>query len=309
MILISLLLMQAAYSPETEAVMNRSRREAQERRADESRARSAATAAGKERQAAQTGMALSAEAAAKFQACLDTASEDADAGVRFAQAWALDGGSFAASQCRGFAEAQAERWEAAAGAFEAAANEAQRAGSSVDSARLFAQAGNAALAAGHAEMARGYFDAALGHGLPDGLAKGEIHLDRARALVALGDGKGARTDIDMALKQAPEDPLGWLLSATLARRQKDLARAKADIAEAKRRSPDDASVALEEGNIAILSDDETAAKAAWQRVLTIAPEGDPARAARASLAQLAEGDDGAAGSAAPAPAPSETPAP
>lgn len=285
MILISLLLMQAgAYTPETEAVMNRSRRQAEQRRADERSAAAAETAARPQRE--QRGRALSPEMAAKFQQCLDRAVADPAAGVRFAQGWALEGGSFPAAQCRGFAEAQAEHWDAAAAAFEAAADEAQRAGSPVDSARLFAQAGNAALAGGQAERARGYFDAALGHGLPDGLAKGEIHLDRARTLVAMGDIAGARTDIDLALKQAPDDPLGWLLSATLARRGNDLTRARADIAEARKRSPDDASVALEEGNIAILSGDETGAKAAWQRVLTLAPESDQAKAARESLAQL-----------------------
>jgi len=293
MILVSLLLMQAgAYTPETEAVMNRSRRQAEQRRADE---RSAAAASASVRQAPQPqGKALSPEMAEKFQQCLDRATEDPAAGVRFAQGWALEGGSFPAGQCRGFAEARAEHWDAAAGAFEAAANEAQRAGSAVDSARLFAQAGNAALAGGQVEKARGYFDAALGHGLPDGLAKGEIHLDRARTLVAMGDAAGARADIDLALKQAPGDPLGWLLSATLARRANDLTRARADIAEARKRSPDDASVALEEGNIAVLSGDDAGAKAAWQRAVTLAPESDQAKSARDSLARLEADGTGAA---------------
>ncbi len=288
MILIALMLMQAGYTPEMEAVMNRSRRQAEERRADERSSSSAQAARAKAAAATPVaqGMALSPDMAKKFQACLDTAIENPAAGVRFAQTWTVEGGSFPASQCKGFAEARGEHWEAAAAAFEVAANEAQKAGSSADSARLFAQAGNAALAGGQGEKARGYFDAALGHGLPDGLEKGEIYLDRARTLVAMGDMRGARADIDLALKQAPDDPLGWLLSATLARRQQDLGRAKADIAEAKKRAPDDASVALEEGNIAILSDDEPGAKAAWQRVLTLAPQGDQATVARDSLAQL-----------------------
>ncbi len=295
MILIALLLMQTAYTPETEAVMNRSRRQAEERRADE-RSAAGAQAVRMQEQAARKpsaqGMALSPEMAKKFQECLNMAIDDPASGVRFAQAWAVDGGSFPAGQCRGFAEARAEHWDAAAGAFEAAAGEAQKVGAVFDSARLFAQAGNAALAGGEGEKARGYFDAALGHGLPDGLEKGEIYLDRARTLVAMGDVKGARSDIDLAIKHAPEDPLGWLLSATLARRQQDLVRARADIAEAKKRAPDDASIALEEGNIAILSDDEAGAKAAWQRAVTIAPQSDQAKAAQESLAQL--GNEGSA---------------
>ena len=278
MILISLLLMQAAYAPETEAVMNRSREKAEQAKATQPK------------QATPAGLPLPPEAAAKLQACLDVAINDPEAGVRFAQDWAMDGGGFSASQCRGFAEARAERWQAAMGAFEAAANQAQKAGSARDAARLLAQAGNAALADGNAQQARGYFDAALGHGLPDGIEKGEVHLDRARALVMAGDEQGARADLDQALAQAGDDPLAWLLSATLARRGHDLARARHDIAEARQRAPDDASIALEEGNIAILSGDEPGAKAAWQRVLSLAPDSDQGKAARESLAQL----DGAA---------------
>ncbi len=143
MILISLLLMQAAYAPETEAVMNRSREKAEQQRAEQAKAT-------QPKQATPAGLPLPPEAAAKLQACLDVAINDPEAGVRFAQDWALDGGGFSASQCRGFAEARAGRWQAAMGAFEAAANQAQKAGSARDAARLLAQAGNAALADGNA---------------------------------------------------------------------------------------------------------------------------------------------------------------
>lgn len=278
MILISLLLMQAAYGPETEAVMDRSRQRAEERRAQSGQAANETPPA--------SALPLPPGTAAKLQACLDVAINDPAAGVRFARDWELDGGSFSAAQCRGFAEARAENWDAAVSAFEAAANAAQKAGSARDGARLWAQAGNAALAGGKAQQARGYFDAALGYGLPDGIDKGEVYLDRARALVMAGDETGARADIDRALQLAGQDPLAWLLSATLARRQNDLERARHDIAEAKKRAPGDSSVALEEGNIAMLSGDEAGAKAAWQRVLTLAPDGEQGKAARESLGRL-----------------------
>lgn len=74
------------------------------------------------------------------------------------------------------------------------------------------------------------------------MERGEAHLDRARALVATGDTKGARDDLDAATRDAAADPLAWLLSATLARRMNDLPRARADIAEALKRSADDAQV-------------------------------------------------------------------
>lgn len=309
MILLTLALLQAGYAPEVEAVMNRSRARAEQRR-EEARAARAATpsvapADRARAQAATTSLPLAPAVAAKLQACLDAAIGDPMAGVRFAQGWTVQQGGFSAEQCRGFALARAERWAEAAQAFDAGALEAQKAGSPGDAARLWGQAGNAALAGGKADKARDYFDAALGIGLPDTLARGEIFLDRARAMVALGHPDLARQNLDEALKTAGDDPLAWLLSATLARRQSDLARAAKDIAEARKRSPDDASVALEEGNIAILSDDAAAARAAWKRAMTLAPDGPQAAAARDSLARL----DGAGGDDAATPAPSSAPAP
>ena len=148
------------------------------------------------------------------------------------------------------------------------------------------QAGNAALAGGDAARAKTGFDAALARGQAAGLDLGEIHLDRARARFALNDKKGARDDLDMALKLAPADPLAWLLSATLARQSGDLDRAIADIEEAQKRSPDDAQVALEAGNIAIVSGSEAAARVAWEAAVKAAPDTPAGKSAAAALARL-----------------------
>lgn len=315
MILLTLALLQAGYTPEVEAVMNRSRVRAERRREEARDARegtpSVAPADRARAQAATTSLPLAPAVAAKLQACLDAAIGDPLAGIRFAQGWSVEQGGFSAEQCRGFALARAERWAEAAQAFDAGALEAQKEGSAGDAARLWGQAGNAELAGGKADKARDYFDAALGIGLPDTLARGEIFLDRARAMVALGQPDLARQNLDEALKTAGDDPLAWLLSATLARRQGDLARAAKDIAEARKRSPDDASVALEDGNIAILSNDAAAARVAWKRAETLSPGSPQAAAARDSLARLdAAGGESAATTApgaAPAAAPTPTP--
>lgn len=277
-----LMLLAQAYDPEIEAVMNRSRREKQE-----AAAASAAAAPAANRPARDDGqIPVPAKFAAPFQACLDQAMEDPTAGVAFAEKWRIEGGSFYARHCMGFAFARAERWSPAIIAFQQAAEEAERSGEMVQSARLWAQAGNAALASGDAAKARGDFDAALARGLPDGLEKGEVHLDRARALVALGETDAARDSIDIALAQAPRDPLGWLLSATLARRSGEMSLAKAHIARAVQLSPDDASVALEEGNIAILTNHEDIARSAWQRAARLAPEAAAGKAAADNLSRL-----------------------
>lgn len=273
-----LLLTPQAYDPEVEAVMNRPRREAA---AASPRATTtpAATADGR--------IPVPEKFAKPFQACLDQAIDAPDQAIAFAQKWRLEGGSFYARHCMGFAYARAERWAPAIVAFEQAAEEAERNGDMAQSARLWAQAGNAALAGGDPAKARTSFDAALARGLPDGIEKGEVHLDRARALVALNDMQGARESLDVATVQAAQDPLAWLLSATLARRTGELKLAQAHIARAVQLSPDDASVALEEGNIAILTNHEDVARAAWDRAVKIAPASPAGKAAADSLSRLA----------------------
>lgn len=274
-----LLLASQAYDPEIEAVMNRKARE-------RAHGAAAAPASAPARQEAGS-IPVPPKYAGKFQACLDQAIESPERGVAFAQQWRIDGGSFYARNCMGFAYARAERWAPAIVAFEQAADEAERGGEMAQSARLWAQAGNAALAGGDAAKARDHFDAALARGLPDGVEKGEVHLDRARALVALEDAKGARNSLDIALQQVPQDPLAWLLSATLARRVGEMKLAQAHIARAVQLSPDDASVALEEGNIAMLTNHEDVARSAWQRAVRIAGESAAGKAAADNLSRLA----------------------
>ncbi|WP_022683551.1 tetratricopeptide repeat protein [Sphingobium bisphenolivorans] len=278
LILPLLLLAPQTYDPEIEAVMNRKRRE-----------KAAAAAAPSAPAPAQTEMGripVPEKYAAKFQQCLDQAIEAPDRGIAFAEQWRITGGSFYARNCMGFSYARAERWAPAIVAFEQAADEAERSGEVAQGARLWAQAGNAALAGGDPAKARDHFDAALARGLPDGVEKGEVHLDRARALVALNDMAGARASLDTALTQVPQDPLAWLLSATLARRSGEIKLAQAHIARAVQLSPDDASVALEEGNIAILSDHEDVARSAWQRAVKLAPTAPAGKAAADNLSRL-----------------------
>lgn len=271
------LLLAAAIPPEAGYVLDRSRREARAERAQRQ---------AEQARSADATLPLDPAVAAKLQACLDAANGEVAAGLKFAAEWQAEKGGHHALQCKGFAHARAEQWDEATAAFVAAAGEARAAGAENDAARLWAQAGNAALAGGKADVALGHFDAALGHGLPEGLAKGEVYLDRGRAHVALGKMSEARADLDQALILAAPDPLAWLLSATLARRMDDLVRAARDIGEAVRLAPDDLSVALEQGNIAALSGDDKTARTAWERVVSKAPDSPQAKAAQAGLAQL-----------------------
>lgn len=221
----------------------------------------------------------------RFAECMDLATGDPAAGQANAIEWRGEGGGALARQCLGVAYANQGRWDSAAAAFEDAAHEAELA-KSAKVADYWVQSGNAWLAAGNPARARAALDAALATASLTGLALGEAHLDRARALAAAGDMEGARGDIDKALADAPADPLAWLLSATLARREGNLKRAAADIAEALKRSPDDVSVQFEAGNVAAAAGDEANARTAWGRVIELSPGSPAAASARKALEQF-----------------------
>ncbi len=221
----------------------------------------------------------------RFGRCHDSAAEDAAAGMAAAQAWLVDGGGFVARQCLGFAQARGGLFDAAAESFATAAGEAEAA-RDWRAANLWAQAGNAALAAGDPARARRHLDAALAQGRLTGLALGEAHLDRARAALAMQDWTSARGDLDIASREAAQDPLVWLLSATLARRQGSLAKAQADIAVAAQLGPRDAAIALEAGNIAAAGDRLDAARTAWESAVALGGTTPAGVAARARLTEL-----------------------
>jgi len=224
--------------------------------------------------------------AERLAACLAEANTSPAAGITAAQDWARAGGGAYAAQCHGYALGKAERWKEAADAFEHGAAIAGL--DAVTHARLWSQAGNAALIGGDAARAGRALDQALDRPLPHTLATGEIHLDRARTRVAMGDMAGARADLDQAVVLASADPLAWLLSATLARRMDDLPLARAHIEEAAKRARSDAPIALEQGIIYALGGDrDEAARAAFQRARELAaPDSAIAKQAADYLAQL-----------------------
>lgn len=221
----------------------------------------------------------------RFEACATLAEADPARALEQAGAWRVAGGGVLARQCEGLAFVTQKRWLPAATAFEGAAREADNRGDQ-RATNLWMQAGNAAMAAGDPARARTAFDAALARGQATGAELGELNLDRARARFALNDTKGARQDLDLAIKLAPADPLAWLLSATLARQSGDLDRARTDIAEAVKRAPDDAQVQLETGNIAIMSGVEDVARSAWQAAVKLSPQSPAGKSAAEALARL-----------------------
>ena len=197
----------------------------------------------------------------------------------------IEGGGFLARHCLGFAYAEQLNWTAATAAFVESAQAAEVA-QDKRIAKFWAQAGNAALAGGDAQKALEYLNAALVQGSLKGLNKGLVHLDRARAHVALENYPSAKSEFAMVHELAPQDPLGWLLSATLARRMGDLELAKNDIVVADQTAPGDPAIALEAGNISFEAGDRVNAKANWEKAVKINADSRSAIVAQKYLDQL-----------------------
>lgn len=221
----------------------------------------------------------------RFNECVDLAVDDPASGIVEANKWRIEGGGFLARHCLGFAYAEQFNWTAATTNFANAAREAEIA-KYPRVANFWAQAGNAALAGNQPDKALEYLNAALVQGTLLGLEKGEVHLDRARAHVALNDYEAAKTEFAIVHELAPQDPLAWLLSATLARRMGNLSLAKADIAVAATLAARDPAIALEAGNIAYDGGDAGEAKINWEKAVEIDAESRSAKVAQKYLAQL-----------------------
>ncbi len=261
--------------------------------------------------AAQAPAAADPAVEARYRTCTELVRTNAEAALAAANAWRGEGGGLHARQCLGLALVALERWSPAATAFEQAAREAEAA-QDPRRADFWVQSGNAWVAAGEGARAVQAFDAALAApNLTDEL-RGEVHLDRARALVALGNAAGARADIDRALQLVATDPFAWYLSAALARRANDLPRAGTDIARARALAPANPDIALLAGTLAGLAGNMAEAERLYRQVAQSAPDTDAGRAAAASLATIREVEVPAPAAAAPVPArvpPATPPAP
>ncbi|MVW56958.1 tetratricopeptide repeat protein [Sphingomonas sp. MAH-6] len=250
---------------------------------------------------AAPGPADTRSAEARFNACTRLSDSDPAAAQKEAIAWAKTGGGVAAAQCLGIARSTAGDWKGAVDAFTTAATLADQTHEPVAAANMWVSAGNAALAGGDFAKAREALSTAIASPvLPDTL-KGEAYLDRARAAVGAGDAASARPDLDQAVKLVPDDPMAWLLSATLARRLSDTTRAKADINEAMLKAPNQSDILFEAGNIAATAGDMDDARAQWTRAVSAEPGSDGSNRAKAELA--------ATGGSTPAPAAKPKPRP
>lgn len=192
-----------------------------------------------------------------------------------------------AAQCLGMAEVQLGKWDEAIAAF-TKGRDLTLPGSLGPRAQLGAMAGNAQLAAGQTAPALATLEQAQADADSAGneVLKGEVALDRSRALVALGRSGDAQAALTMARAALPYNSQAWLLSATLARRLGALDDAQKFIEQAAQLKPTDPEIGLEAGVIAVLSGRDDAARKSWNSVIEMAPESPFAETAGSYLAQL-----------------------
>jgi tetratricopeptide (TPR) repeat protein len=220
----------------------------------------------------------------QFIECLDLARKDAPSAVTEASLWTQQNGGYLALACHGFALATDFKFDLATPILTEAAKGAEEK-RDPRAARFWAQAGNAALANDQSGDALATLDQALAIAAAN-TEKADIHVDRARALVALNRSDEAITALASARTLGPENGTAWLLSATLARRVNKLPDALTYIQTAATLLPREPAVALEAGNIAIAAGDEAAARKQWEQVIAIAPSSRQANTAQAQLAAL-----------------------
>lgn len=226
----------------------------------------------------------------RLSECLEQARKDPATAIVTADNWLSEVATSAEGkpqQCLGQAYTMLLRWDAAQSAFTAARDAAPQ--SDPESrARFGAMAVAAALAGQQTQAALALADTALSDAKTAQATTlaGTLAADRARALVLLGREAEAQVALGDARRDAPQDGQIWLLSATLARRMGALDTAQSYIETASALSPNDPSVGLEAGVIAVLDGREEAARTSWQSIIFTHPATQQASAAARYIAQL-----------------------
>lgn len=238
-----------------------------------------------------------------LEECLSAVNSDPSGAIDMAEAWLekVKGSPAAPAQlCLGSGHEALGHYDEAETAY-IAGRDAAAVSDYRFRAQLGAQAGTMALYQEEPARALGLLDKAHADALaaPDAELAGTIQIDRSRALVALKREGEAGAALAEARRDAAQNPEGWLLSATLSRRQGKLTDAQAQIQTAAQLDPRSPEIGLEAGAIAIRSGRDDAARKSWESVVAAAPDSEAAKLAKGYLAQLDELAKPAPASAAP----------
>ncbi len=226
----------------------------------------------------------------RFELCSQAVREDPLAAIAAAEEWLkVSKGATTAepNHCQGIAYTALNRPVEAEVAF-AAARDALPGNELRRRANYGALAASAMLLQDDPARADAAYAAALAEAkaAADATLAGDIAIDRSIAQVSLGRGAEAEAGLAEGRAASPANPLGWFLSATLARRQGKLPDAQRFIERAADLSPRNPGVGLEAGLIAVLSGRDEAARKSWLSVIAVAPGTSWAEAAQGYLDQL-----------------------
>ena len=230
-----------------------------------------------------------AAAEARYRACTAQVRSEPQRAIETANAWQRAGGGLLARQCLGLAYVALERWAPAATVYEQAAQDA--AAASDPAPRRFLGPGRQCLARRRRFGPRG---AGLRRGAGD---------DRPRptscAARSMSTAPAPRSRSAMLPAPAPISiaRCSWcrpirspgIMSAALARRESNLARARTDIARAMQLAPDNPDIVLLAGTLAGLAGNMAEAERLYRRVAEGAPDTDAGRTARGEPGDAARG--------------------
>lgn len=221
--------------------------------------------------------------APEYERCLDMIEDDPIGARRFAESWGMGGGGESAEHCSALASLSLGEAERAAEALERIAARSQ-AGLGARAA-VFGQAGEAWTAAGKPERAYAALTLALAL-VPTDPA---LLTERGVALLALDRPADAFDDLDRAVAADGSSAEAWVLYASALRRLDRIVPAAESVARALRLEPDNAEALLERGIIRQIQGNGTGARADWERVIEIAPNGSAADLAAQNMALMEAG--------------------
>lgn len=230
-----------------------------------------------------------------YRSCVSMIAQNPARAFEAAQEWRDYGGGPASRHCLALSLVALGMYERAAAVLEDVATAQPplaadgEPGWTLDAAQradFLVQAGNAWLVAGKASKAYSTFNLALAEPTMSDLARGELLIDRARALAETKDYSAAIADLDRATEflGVRADILTYRASAWRAAGR--LWEAKVDIEQALQLEPENTAALFERGILRYEADDFGGARADWGRVRALAPGTPTADAAAANLAAL-----------------------
>jgi len=213
--------------------------------------------------------------------CVALARDKPQEALEKAKVWRGEGGGFAADHCIAMALFEMKDYRGAAERFETLAAD-MMAEPSKQRANALDQAGQAWLDANDAARAKLNFDAALALDADDA----DLLIDRAEALAALHDYRGAVADLTHVLKIEPKRAEAYIYRGAAYRALDHMDLALQDIERGVRLDPNNPNGFLERGNVKLIKGDVAGARADWQRVIKLAPNSPAAAAAKTNLGNL-----------------------